>query len=428
MAKFASPQLKDALIEEELFERKKKDMDALKKDNQELLRPDFSNTAKEVLQDVQYAGIVARALGKDFGEREFIGEKDLQKLMMLSDLDQNFQKQMEVKLLPIMKEGRKWEDKESKNLRKSYIKKSHKLLDILSKFSFEGMTESEEIFLKGDAIFDKASAHLDFSSAVALVDKGPRKRKMTKSSGSIYFREVYLGGERGALFSLFDGFDERGFESLPSSLAVEMFRDSGKDIPSEKDALLTLESFARKADARISESVRGFCGTSATCGLVTGKKLHYINIGNNRIYGVKLNGEVHKLAGDEIAAQQSKDELYSQLKYPYLYLGGFTQRIKGKKSFRVVHTDFRLKAPYIGTIDISQYANLFIANSGVWKSVLSLKGGKVEGGEGRFSEVFSRARNPLNAMERMNLSVKSAMKEAENRSIVDDIAMLYFTV
>ncbi len=327
-----------------------------------------------------------------------------------------------------MKKGRKWEDGESRKLRTQYVKKSHDLLDILSKFKFEGMAKSEEIFLRGDAIFDKASAYLDFASAVALVDKGPRKRKTTKASGSVYFKEVYLNGGRGALFGLFDGFDERGLESLPSSLAVGMLRESSNGIGNEAAVLSFLESFARKADAGISESVKGFCGTGATCGLVIGKKLYYINIGNNRIYGVRLSGEAEKVVGEEVGDFAGKEELYSQMKYPYFYLGGFTQRIKGKRSFRVVHTDFKLRPPHIGIVDVSQYANLFVASSGVWKSALSAKGGKMESNEWKFGEIFSRARNTLNAMERMNLHVKNSMKEAENRSAVDDIAMLYFTV
>ncbi|MDD5337088.1 MAG: hypothetical protein PHS02_01245, partial [Candidatus ainarchaeum sp.] len=139
MAKFALSPIKDELLEEQLFERKKKDLSALKKDG-ELLKPDFSRTADELLQDVQYKGIVARAIGKDFGEREYIGQKDLEKLMMLSELNPKFEKQMEVKLLPIMKQGRKWEDKESTRLRKNYMEKSQQLLDILSKFQFSGFT------------------------------------------------------------------------------------------------------------------------------------------------------------------------------------------------------------------------------------------------------------------------------------------------
>lgn len=428
MAKFTSLQTKDAFIEEQLFERKRKDMDTLKKDSPELLIPDFSSTANEVLKDIQYAGIVARALGKDFEEREFINEKDLHKLMMLTDTNQNLQKQIEVKLIPIMKKGKKWEDKESKNLRKIYIKKSHKLFDILSKFNFEGITESEEIFLRGDSIFDKTNVHLDFSSAVALVDKGPGKRKMTKLSCSIYFREVYLNSLRGAIFSLFDGFDEHGLESLSSSLALEMFKNNSKEISSEKDLLVFLENFAKKADAKISENISGFFGVSATCGIVVDKKLYYLNIGSNRIYGITINGKIQKLVGEEIPVHANKSEFYSQLKYPYFYLGGFTQRIKGKKSFRVVHTNFKLSAPHLGIIDVSQFTNLFIANSGVWKSIISFKARKIESNESRFEEVLSRARNSLDAMERMNLYVRNAMKDAENKSIIRDIAMLYFAI
>lgn len=427
MAKFAAPELKNEILEEELFERKKKDLESLKKENAELMKPDFSRTAGEVLQDVQYKGIVARALGRDFEEREYISETDLQKLMMLAELNQNLEKDVEVKLAPIMKKGHKWEDKASRNLRKKYAAKSHQLFDMLSKFKFNGVTQSEEIFLKGNEIFDKASAYLDFASAVALVDKGPRKRKSTKASGSVHFREIYIDGKRGALFALFDGFDERGFESVPSSLAADMFRESAKTIGSESGLMHLLENFAKNADAKISESVKGFTGTSATCGIVIEKKLHYINIGNNFIYGVRLNGEVEKIVGENIVARDA-EELYSELKYPYYYLGSFTQRMKGKKSFRVIHTDFHLKAPHIGVVDVSQYANIFVASSGVWKSMTSFDSGRASGCEQRFAEVFGRARNPLNAIERMNMNVKNAMKGSNNRSVVDDIAMLYFTI
>jgi hypothetical protein len=431
MAKFAAPELKDSLLEEQLFERKKKDMANMKAESGELLKPDFSRAAQEVLGDIQYKGIVARALGREFEEREYISESDLQKLMMLSEINANFRSEVAVKLIPIMKKGRKWESKDSRRLRNQYIDKSHKLFEILSKFEFNNVAQSEEIFLKGDSIFDKTSAYLDFSSAAALVDKGPRKKKTTKASGSAYFREIYLDGARGALFALFDGFDERGFESLPSSLALDEFRESAKGIAREDAVLSALESFAKAADARISEKVKGFCGASATCGIALGKKLYYVNIGNNRIYGITAGGETVKLAGDDIAAGMQAgglEELYSELKYPYFYLGGFTQRIKGKRSFRVIHTDFRLRAPYIGVIDASQYASIFVANSGVWKSAITLSKEGMSSGEGKFGEIFSRARNSLNAVERMNMHVKNSMKQAENRTLVDDIAMLYFSI
>lgn len=434
MIKFASPQLKNSLaetmLEEELFERKKKELEKLKKGdkNTELIRPDFAKTANEVLQDVQYKGIVARAIGKRFEEREFINEKDLEKLMMLSELNPNFTKAVEVKLIPIMKKGKKWEDKESRKLRKHYIKKSHELFDILSKFKFEGILKSEEIFLNSGNIYDKTSAYLDFASAVALVNKGVRKRNYTKVSCSIYFREIYLSGTRGVIFGLFDGFDERGMEYLPSSIAVNSFREFSKGLVKEAELLPMLEQFARNADARISENVKGFTGTSATLGVVLGKKLYYINVGNNHIYGVDALGKVEKIVGDELVGFGNIEQLHSELKYPYLYLGGFTQRMKGKKSFRIIHTDFKLKAPYIGSMNISRFANIFVVNSGVWKSALSFENGNVRFEEQKFSEVLSKARNPLNAVERMNMQVKNAMKSAPDKSIVDDIGMLYFSV
>ena len=428
MARLASKNLEESLIEEEIFSRKKKDMEVMKKESGELLLPDFSHTAREVLGDVQYKGIIARAVGKEFGEREFINEKDLQKLMMLSELNLELKKEVEIKLIPIIKKGSKWEDRESRNLRKVYVKKSVQLFDILSKFQFNNITQSEEIFLCGSSVFDKASAYLDFSSAAALVDKGPRKRKTTKASGSVFFREIFVEGERGTMFALFDGFDERGFEYLPSSIAANMFKETANGM-GNKDAILQfLESFARKADTKISESVRGFCGASATCGVILGKKMYYISIGNNRIYGIASSGEIHKVVGESLVQIGDLEKLYAELKYPYLYLGGFTQRMKGKRSFRVIHSDFILKPPHIGVADISEFINMFVASSGVWKSTISLNNGKLMAEEGRFREILGKARNALNAVERMNMNVKNSMKEAKNSSLVDDIAMLYFSV
>ncbi|MDD5337138.1 MAG: PP2C family serine/threonine-protein phosphatase, partial [Candidatus ainarchaeum sp.] len=274
---------------------------------------------------------------------------------------------------------------------------------------------------------DKTSAYLDFASAVALVDKGVRKRKATKASGSVYFREVYLNGKRGAVFGLFDGFDERGLEYLPSSLSLAIFKDSIQQLRSEEGLLQMLEEFMRRADAEISENVKGFCGSSAACGMVFGKKLYYANVGNNRIYGVKADGTVERLAGDEVAVPEDREQFLSELKYPYLYLGGFTQRMKGKKSFRVIHTEFRLKPPNIGTLDVSGYACVFVANSGVWKSTISMGTGTPAIEEGRMGEVFAKARNPLNAMERMDMQVRNFMKGG-NQAMADDIAMLYFSI
>ncbi|MBU0586887.1 hypothetical protein KJ780_05225 [Candidatus Micrarchaeota archaeon] len=428
MAKLVSRELEQSLLEEQIFERKKKDLESLKKESGEIMLPDFSHTAKQVLEDMQYKGIIARAVGKEFEEREYISVSDLQKLMSLAELDENLRRKVEFKLIPLRKKGKKWEHRESKKLRKQYISKSDQLFEIISKFQFNGISKSEEIFLSGASIFDKTSAYLEFSSAAAVVDKCPRKRKTTKASGSILFREIYVDGERGAVFALFDGFDERGFEYLPSSIAANILREKLSAVPKKQDILPFLENFAKEADSEISRSVKGFCGTSATCGIIMGTTLFYINMGNNRVYGITPTGEMKRIVGDELFFTDKLEKLYAELKYPYLYLGGFTQRMKGKRSFKVVQTSFTLRAPHIGSVDISQYSNLLIASSGAWKSTLNLAAGQVISDESKFSDVLIRARNALNAVERINVHVKSSMKEAKNHSVIDDVAVLYFSI
>jgi hypothetical protein len=414
-------------VERAIFEQKKRDFNGMATTAPEApVHEDFSRMAEEILRDSQSRGVVARAVGRDLSEKDYISERDLQTLVMLTEINTDFRKQVEMKILPIQKRGRDWAHPESVNLRREYMKKADAIFDIISRMESKDLVQREEIFLDGSALFDKASSYLEFASAAALVDKAARKKKTTKIGCSAYFRESYIAGKRAAVFGLFEGFDGRGNEHVSSSIPARMLKESAPGFATEQNMLRVIENFMRESDAKVSESVVGFCGASGACGAVVGKTLYYANIGNIRLYGVRPDGGIDLLSGEPLpSASLGADKALNELKYPYIYLGGFTQRVKGRQSFKIIHTEFSLRPPHIGTVDMSGHIGLLASSSGVWKGALDFSSG-ISDGMGAFGETFARAKNPVSALERVSMQMKSKMKDAGNRAVSGDIGMVYF--
>ncbi len=400
----------------------------IKKENiKEEIYQNLEETTKKILEDIQYKGIIARVLKKNFEEREFIGEKEWQELILLKDLMKNkdLKKTFEIQILPIAKKGYKWEDKQSKRLRKRYIKKAHKLAEIIENLSLEGISNAEEILLKSEEIYEKTTAFLEFSNAVGLVDKGPKRKKKTPVSLSLLFKEMYFSGERALVFGLFEGFSEKGKEFLLSSLAIHLLDKNAQGI--DKNNILDwLNKFAHIADLEIKKISNGFSGVGATYGVVLNKKMYFVNLGNNAIYGIN-GGNTITISEPQPEFINDRNKMLSSLKYPYFFLGTFSQKIKFKKQTRIIQNPFKLKEPHIMEYDLNGIDQILIVNSGVWKSRIELKTNGIRM-INFFDNILKRSKNIVSTAERINMYAKKRMKENKNKYLEGDVGVLIFQV
>lgn len=375
-------------------------------DKKELALLDFEKEVQEITKDISFKGIIARALGKNFEEREFINSEDIKKLITLMQLDQNLEKEVEIKLIPIMKRGKKWEDKESRRLRKKYFEKNRELFRILSKFEFKDLRKTEEILLLGDKAFDKSTAYLDFPSAVSLIDKAPRKKSKSKITNSTYFRESFNNNERLLVFGVFDSVSEN--PSL-SSLAARLWSEKSKNYRKE-DGIKFLENVTKELDREVGIEIKS-CGINATFGIVENKEMSYVNLGGNKIYGIEKSGKIESLFKNE--------EIM-----PLFYLGCFTQKIKGKSGTKYVQTEFKLTYPYIGKMNLNNYNSIIIVSEIVWKC-LKLEN---EQEEKILEEIIKRAQSPISIVERINIRVKNILKQIRDKEMLNDLGILYFYI
>lgn len=371
----------------ESWEKKNLEINDIQKPEQRIV--------EKALSDIQFRGIITRSIGKEFWERVRIGKKDFDRFAILFKLNPGkFRSEMTKRLIPIMKRGYDWESQQSKRLRREYIKKSDHLVELLEQCDI-----NDEYFADGAVIeiigpTEKYSEYLEFCSAAAIVDKKPRKRREDKSGDAVFFQELFQRGKRSAIFAVFDGLSEKNSgvtDNLSSELAVRLLREHSEGIKNTKSMEDVIELFVRyanEADATISEATEGFGGTTASVGVLIGKQLAYMNIGDSRIYGVSTKGEVkvEKLTTDdgvgamvERSGSLSLQDFWRESAYPYLYLGSFSQKIQGRYAGRkVLHPSFVLKNPNVGIVDVSNYDMLITTTDGFWRHLpMETKGERV---------------------------------------------------
>lgn len=351
----------------------------------ELQQPEI-RLHERVLSDIQYKGIVARAVGKSFEERCFVAKKDMDRFALIYNMDRA-RSRVDVmnRLIALMKKGHAWESSQSRRLRRQYKEKAAQLLDMLDRCDF-----NEEFFADGAVIeladiTELTSEHLEFCSASAIVDKKPKKKGEVKSGDAAFFQELYHRGKRAAVFGIFDGFvDGKGEESKPSMLALGVLKEYVEKLRNVEDAnqiLHILTKYANEADATISDSMTNFGGATASVGVVFGKRLAYLNLGDSRIYGVSTDrgtgASVTKLTTDDgICGSIDKgihinESVFSrEAEFPHVYVGSFSQQIRGKYSGkRVLHPEFRLRSPNIGLADLTDLDMLVAMSDGVWRQL-----------------------------------------------------------
>ncbi|MBN2478295.1 hypothetical protein JXB01_03330 [Candidatus Micrarchaeota archaeon] len=421
-------------------------------DSQFLLKPEM-RIHTEILSDAEYRGLVTFSLGKEFGERTKLTEKDIERFTMVYDVDPLTAKiKMFNGIIPLRKKGYPWESRQSQIVRKNYKKKAEKLISRLETCDLSTISDSEIIELTN--IPYKTLDYLEFSSAAALVDRKPRKRKGHNSGDSVFFKEFYVGGEKAVVFAVFDGISTNSnTDDISSSVALTLFKNIFlKSMPfrSKEEVFKAFNIFISAADRYLSKHLAMGDGVSVAAGLVQNGELYYLSLGDCRIYGVSLNGEgskVKKITMDdgmgglvERGAVVDFKEFYRQLKSPEIYAGAFSQKVFGKKGSKVLHSDITLKSPNIGNIKPGCDL-LIVATDGFWSNLpMNLKGGKISDASGslHIEKLLSGSdtKNVKSIVESLYKNAKSNMglktQKIKGNSVISpnrqDIGILCFAV
>lgn len=99
----------------------------------------IASYAEKVLSDVQYTGVLARVVGKDF-EKRMVSKKDFEKFISLYNIDPKRTKARTLmKLIPIYKRGYKWHSIQSKTLRRKYMEKARMLFNIAERVDISSL-------------------------------------------------------------------------------------------------------------------------------------------------------------------------------------------------------------------------------------------------------------------------------------------------
>ncbi|MBI2079935.1 hypothetical protein HYT84_04155 [Candidatus Micrarchaeota archaeon] len=420
-------------------------------------RPE-ERVVSRALEDIQFRGIITRGIGKEFWERIKLSKKDFDRFALIYKMNPSkFRVEVRRRLIPVMKRGYDWESTQSRRLRREYMTKTDHLCELLDQCDINDDFFADGALIEIAGSVDKTSEYLEFCSAAAVVDKKPRKRKEDASGDAVFFQELFQRGKRSAIFGVFDGLAERDgkiSDRSASSLAIRLIRDYTEKIrntQSLEEITDLLVKYANEADATISESTDGMGGTTASVGILMGKRLAYMNIGDSRIYGVSMNGDVKvdKLTVDdgvsgvvERSGSLNIQDFWREASYPYLFLGSFSQKIHGKYGGkRVLHPSFVLKSPNIGIIDVSNYDMLLSVTDGFWRHLpFALKGERITDTSGvkgltELLSTFSKG-SPLAFAESLHDYAKKSMsvskiKRTRNSIIIPspgDIGILAMSV
>jgi hypothetical protein len=329
--------------------------------------------AEKVLSDAQYAGILARVVGKDF-EKRMVDERDFERFVSMYGIDPAITRARTImKLIPVYKKGYKWHSIHSRRLRKKYMEKAEMLFNIAERIDLNSLILGDSIEIYAKDVLKTEERGTEFNNAYAVVEKRPRKKRTSRPSVSLFYREMYFAKQRIVAFGIFDGMKEgKAKEHDISSFTLDVFKsytELFRTKPNEGNGLSLLESFAKEADALISERFDGGC--EALAGFVFGNKADVLKIGSQRLYGI--SGSAKCLTTDdgisglvEIGERVSTREFLKERKVPFAYLGGFSQRVNGKNILKVLHSEFKLGKTNLFSIDISGFDMLVAVNKGVW--------------------------------------------------------------
>ncbi|MGV8176685.1 MAG: hypothetical protein ACP5NX_02730 [Candidatus Bilamarchaeaceae archaeon] len=412
-------------------------------DKQPIQSPEVS-LHERILDDIQLKGLVARSIGRDFGERTKISKKDVERFVSLYSLSPyKFKQEVAHSVIPIMKKGSNWESAPSRRLRDQYFTKADHLMNLVSRVgaSASDFASPESSRLSISEAMDEVFKSLDFQDAGAVVDKKPRKRADSRSGDSLMYEEAYINGKRAVIFALFDAFVENrtAEDSMLSSECLKMFESHSvrfREIRSHDEAKSILLEFVKKADsALVGKGIPGGCSISA--GFVFDGRLTYLNIGDSRIYlGASSSGSFSKITLDdgpagqiELGEKMDIDRFKQESHFPYLYLGGFCQKMHGRyNGSRTIYSDLRLRDSNLRTLDLNGSDRLLVMSDGVWRQFpVRVKDGKVLDASGTetISQVFADFRNkPSHAFARRLHSVAKYSMNSKTSEISDSSMVL----
>lgn len=336
-----------------------------------------------IMANIRHRGVVSLGVGKEFHERTRIAKGDIDRFALLYSMGKaKFKSKVKMRIIPIMKRGYEWESYQSSKLRQEYHKGAEEVFGMFDMCELNTETFSDGAAIELHSSTSKSLEYLEFCSAAGIIDKKPRKRKEDKGGDAVFFKEMYSNGKRMALFGVFDGLaDKRGDESQASSLALGILKNYAEKIKTAKsheEIKEMLIRYANEADQKIGESMNNFGGTTASIGVVFGKILVYLNIGDTRIYAVsfkEMKPKVKKITFDdgissaiELGAGLPLSEFTMESGYPHLYLGSFSQQVYSRYSGkRVMHQGFILKHPNIGVVNLDGYDMVFAVTDGIWR-------------------------------------------------------------
>ncbi|MFA5050322.1 MAG: hypothetical protein WC501_04915 [Candidatus Micrarchaeia archaeon] len=404
---------------------------------------------QEALENIYYKSLITLALGKEFSERTNISKNEVERFTLLYSTDSDeIEKGTYKSIIPIQKMGFSWQSPQSSNLRRKYKVSAEKMFERLELCNFGSNFESGKIELFN--IPYKTIDYLDFSSAAAIVDKRPRKRKDHNSGDAVYFRDFYMDGKRALLFGVFDGvsFVNSNSDEKSSAILLSLFKKYFNSVGfSNEETLFSLfKSFLNTAENELSK-LNCQCGASMSIGIVCEKTLYYLNIGDTRIYSISFGNEVlaKKITTDDgmagIVQKGGKvdyQEFYSQLSAPQMYTGSFSQNVSGKKR---VMGNISIAPQNIGKISLENSDFLFVCTDGFWANLPFLFDGEniLDASGKQIIEILlekSRLRNPKQILElfynysKGNMKLKSTAKFKNSiiRPNQQDIGLLGFSI
>lgn len=421
-------------------------------EKEQLVKPE-EKFQDDALANIHYRTLVTLSLGKNLVDRVTLTKTEVERFTLLYSTDpKNVKSTTYLGIIPLKRRGYSWESSQSRSLRRRYTRSADEMFERLDLCDF-----SDDHFSSGSIelvnVPYKTVDYLEFSSAAALVDRRPHKRKNHNSGDAVYFRDFYLKGKRGILFAVFDALsDSSKSDHKVAAMLVSHFKkffDPNTLSVDESTIFSTLAAFLNYAEEAISK-LKSHSGASMSIGLVYSGFLYYLNIGDCRVYTISFypDLEVKKITIDdgmaglvERGARVSKKEFFSQLKSPEYFVGGFSQSLGRVKGRRVLHSKINQVYPNIGKVSLENVDFVLVSTDGFWSNLpISTRNNLVSDASGEYTIGSlisnSSAKNPRQILEslygysRSNMKLKRTV--SDRKTIIkprpQDIGLLGFSI
>lgn len=169
---------------------------------------DISELEQRVLSDVQFKGIIARALRKEFEARDQLTREEF--LRFVLEHSRGDVEVLKALLLPIKKKGYPWEHPLSRRVRQRYVEKVEELMRLLVSLN-PNYSVGDSFEIRGgersDAIIEEWA---EFGSAASCVMKAPRRHRRSQLCISTFFKELFDNEGRRVEVVLVENHNKRG--------------------------------------------------------------------------------------------------------------------------------------------------------------------------------------------------------------------------